>query len=138
MPMRRRVSGTRWFAVLGCAWFAGCLAVGTGLPGPGGKTDSLQEELRKAEVVETKVAYWRLKPDAVLKEVPLQTALAQAQSVMQGHGFSCRQEKIGPGNVSLICKASQRTGWRGSQIFLVTFACRWDKLTGVKVITYYD
>lgn len=127
-----------FLALLGCVWFAGCLTPHPGPPEPHGKADALQEALRTAKVDKTEVGFWRRSPAAVLQEVPVGTPLAQAQAVMQRHGFSCRQEKMDPARVCLICKASQWAGLVGSDVLTVTFYCRWDKVTEVKVITYHN
>jgi hypothetical protein len=74
-------------AFLGCV--LGCMTLDPASPPPEPKADNWIDELLKQEAVESKNKWHKLKPDFVLKEVPLQTPLAQARSIMERHGFSC-------------------------------------------------
>jgi hypothetical protein len=51
--------------------------------------DPFVEAILKQEVLEKKPKSATLKPDAVVKEVPFQTPLGQARSIMEKHGFTC-------------------------------------------------
>ena len=135
--MRSRGSVRGLLTLLACAGFAGCQVVSLGEPGTARKADPLQEALLKAEVVEAKQGWWKYNPAAVLKEVPPGTPVEQARSVMQGHGFTCKQATGATGS-SLVCRAYRPLNTLLSHVTVVTFACRAGKVGEVTVIAYDD
>ena len=50
-----------------------------------------------------------LKPDVVLREIPLKTPVAEARAVMEKHGFSCQGGVRENFQTCLYCKAYRRT-----------------------------
>jgi hypothetical protein len=50
-----------------------------------------------------------LKPDVVLREIPLRTPVAEARAVMERHGFSCQGGVRENFQTCLYCKAYKRT-----------------------------
>jgi hypothetical protein len=70
-----------WWGALGCVTFA------TSADPPDGKPDPLLAAILRQEVAKGQPLVTM--QDVVLREVPLQTPLAEARSIMEGHGFSC-------------------------------------------------
>jgi len=73
---------------ISCSIWSGCQALNFGALRQNGKADPFQEEITSAGVLEGTAGYWKIKPDVVLKEIPVGTPVLQAQAVMEKHGFS--------------------------------------------------
>jgi len=97
-----------WVALLFCCCFLGCETVNAPAPLATAKPDPFVEAILKGDALEKTPALAKLKPDAVFKEIPLQTPLAQARAVMEGHGFSCWAGVPGTYGPCLYCTVFKR------------------------------
>jgi hypothetical protein len=75
-----------------------------------------------------------VRPDLVLREVPLQTPLPQAQAVMERHGFSCWAGVQKNYRTCLYCTAYRpRTALAADKV-VVKLYYEQKRVTGVEVI----
>jgi hypothetical protein len=77
------------FGLLLCCCFLGCATFEPGPVPQNGKLDPFLDEIVRQEPLEKKLWSVTLKPDVVLRDIPLQTPVAEARAIMERHGFSC-------------------------------------------------
>lgn len=68
--------------------FTGCSLASLSPSAKNKQPDEFQEELEKAEFLEGQPT-WKLKPDVVLRHIPIGTSIEQAKCYMETHGFTC-------------------------------------------------
>jgi hypothetical protein len=67
----------------------GCWTIPATAPTEKKPVDPLVQEILKSDNRDKKVGVNGVDPDVILKEIPLQTPVAKARSIMEKHGFSC-------------------------------------------------
>jgi hypothetical protein len=86
---RSRVWEVVCIGALGSCCLLGCGTLHTSHASPAGLPDPFLCELLKQDALEKKPGVAVLKPDLVLQEIPRGTPVAQARTIMEGHGFTC-------------------------------------------------
>jgi hypothetical protein len=98
---------------IGC--LAGCVTTESAALAPPGPTDPFVEEILKQDFLyikqdgkDVKTDPPQVKPDVVLREIPLKTPLADAQAFMERHTFSCQGGVKDNYQTCLYCTAYRR------------------------------
>jgi hypothetical protein len=86
----------------------GCATFDTDATPPDGQPDPLLVAILRQEAVAKVLTAVTVKPDVVLQEIPLQTPVAEARSIMERHGFSCWSRVPDGDRTCLYCIAYKR------------------------------
>ena len=126
------------FGLLSSCYFVGCMTFGPSPMPEGGAPDLFLEAILKQETVESKPGWSKLKTEAVLKEIPLATPLAQARTIMERHGFSCWAGLSDGKGEYLHCTAYKQKSKGRSEKIVVKLYYDTKRITDVEVTVEHD
>jgi hypothetical protein len=124
--------------LLPCCCSAGCGTFNSSAAPQNGVPDPLLEEIVKQGVPGKKSWPVPLQADAVLREVPVLTPVAQARAVMERHGFSCWPCVPDSGGTCLHCTAYRRKSPLAADKVVVKLFYEADRVVYEEVTVEYD
>jgi hypothetical protein len=126
-------------AVLACACAAGCMTTNPAAPAPDVKLDPFVDELLRQEVLAKKPGSATLKPDPVLRELPVKSTVEQARAAMERHGFACWSGVAEANGTCLHCMAYKpKDRGYADRVVVRFFYDHHRVVTAVEVTVEYD
>ena len=103
--------------------------------------DPWQEAICNGDKLESQAGQWKINPSEVLKEIPVDSSIEQAQAALAKHGFDCYYKStendarpVPRKGLYLQATSFKRTGFRTGKRITVNIYYQEDKVSDVEVM----